>query len=101
MDKGFTMKLKIFGKIFRVLKAKNFSSHYGLRGLFDPDKELIKVDSELIGDQYFITIIHELVHGVIYRTGIDQAKLSEGVEEVICENVAVAIVENFKLTPKN
>lgn len=93
------MRLKIFGSIIRVLKKKDMSQQ-GLRGLYMPKEKLILVDSELLDDDFMQCLVHELVHSVIYRTGIDQAQISAGVEEIICENIATAIIENFTLKAK-
>lgn len=46
------------------------------------------------------TIIHELIHGVFYRTAIYQGEISDDLTEVICDNVATFIVETFDLSPK-
>lgn len=46
------------------------------------------------------TLIHECVHAVFHRSGVTQA-LSNELEEVICENIATMIIENFDLKLKN
>lgn len=46
------------------------------------------------------TILHELIHGVIFRTAIYQGNISEDLIEVICDNVATFITETFDLTIK-
>lgn len=46
------------------------------------------------------TLIHEMTHAVFHRSGVTQA-LSNELEEVICENIATMIIENFDLKLKN
>ena len=94
------MKLNIFGQIIRVLKRRDMIASSGCRGMYRPDEKLIEIDESQVGYEYWHTLVHEIVHSVIYRTGIDQARLDPGVEEILCENVSTAINENFKLTKK-
>ena len=70
----------------------------GACGEYNPHLSIITIDSELVGKQYMHTLIHEIVHSITCRTGIEQAVRESGVLEIISENVATAIVENFKLT---
>ena len=94
------MKLKIFGQMIRVLKEHDLTETQGARGLCFQDKKLIFIDSDLTGDEYLQTLLHEVVHAVIQRTGIHESGLTDEVEEIICDNVATAIVENFKIKIK-
>jgi Zn-dependent peptidase ImmA (M78 family) len=97
MDKGAPMKLSIFGKKVVVKKRRGLASVEGFDGLFFPANDLIVLDADLKGKQLNHVLIHEMIHCVINRTGILQAGLSEGLEEVLCENIATALVENFTL----
>lgn len=92
------MTINIFGQKIRVLKRKNMIRDHGVRGLYEPDLNLISIDAALVGKEFIQTILHELCHSVINRTGITQGMREVGVEEIICENIATALVENFKLT---
>ncbi len=76
------------------------SEQTGARGIFDPTNKLIMVDADLVGDEYTQTVLHELIHSVIHRVGIDQANIGDGVEEILCESISVALVENFKINRK-
>lgn len=91
------MKLNIFGKIIKVLKEKNLSRRTGSRGEFYSRHNLIVIDDKLVNDEFNQTLLHELIHAVISRVSIDQTSLEEGVEEIICDAVATAIIENFKI----
>ena len=80
-----------------VLKEKNLTETQNARGLYFHDKGMIFIDADLTGNDYLQTLLHELIHAVIQRTGIEESGIPEGIEEIICDNVATAIVENFKL----
>jgi hypothetical protein len=92
------MTLNIFGQKIRVLKRKNLARDSGLVGLWEPHIQLISIDADLVGKEYMQCLIHEIIHAVISRTGISQGLREQGVEEIISENVATALIENFKLT---
>lgn len=94
------MTLNIFGQKVRVLKQKNLMSEKGIFGEYNPNTNIITVDSELVGDDFMHTVLHEFCHGVVYRTGIYQALRELGVEEIICENIPRALIENFKIKLK-
>lgn len=56
---------------------------------YDPDFE--NVDQALL---------HENIHAILHRTGIEQTSISEDVVETICENISVFITESYHLKPK-
>lgn len=99
MDRRSTLRLKIFGQIIKVLKKKGLLEK-GYRGMYSPCRQEIVLDASLNRQASDHTLVHELVHAVWNRTGIDQANISPGIEEVLCENVATAITENFTLKLK-
>jgi Zn-dependent peptidase ImmA (M78 family) len=94
------MTLNIFGKKIRVLKKKNLIRDFGARGAYYSKLKLIVIDDEQVGTEHLQTLLHEMVHAVIDRCGIDQAGIGDGVEEIICESVATALIENFTLKPR-
>jgi hypothetical protein len=46
------------------------------------------------------TILHELFHGVFFRTAIYQGEISDDMIEIICDNMATFLVETFDLKLK-
>lgn len=94
------MKLKVFGEEIRVLKEKGLLEK-GMRAYYIPDKKMISIDATLVGKDYFSSLVHELVHVVWRRTGLDQTQIPMQVEEIICENVAIAMIENFEIRFKS
>jgi hypothetical protein len=85
------MKFKIFGKDVPVTVED--ISHLGFDGLFNPKDWTIKIDTNC--EMKFQTCMHELLHGLAFRIGIQQAKIPIEVEELIVENMATVLAENF------
>jgi hypothetical protein len=88
--------LNIFGKGFPIVREDIIGSHNSL-GLFDNEK--IILDISLDGDELIQTELHELIHAVAERTGLTRTSINGDLWEVLCENIARAIVENYKLGP--
>lgn len=89
------MKLKIFGDVVPVYKAKNLES----AGEYHIKEKKIYIQEELVGDQYYETLLHELMEAVFFRCSIYQS-MDHGTKEIFIDCVSKAIVENFKITPK-
>lgn len=68
-------------------------------GLYSHEKKIIVIEKSQIGLVAQHTLLHECVHAIFDRTGINQS-LSSDLEEVICENIATFLVENFHLRDK-
>lgn len=88
--------LLIFGDVYRVIKIRIKG---GIAGDCDSEKKIIKICPKQTQKQKLHTLLHEMNHAVIFRTGIFQA-VDEKVIETISENIATAILENFKLRKK-
>lgn len=91
------MKLNIFGTTYRILKTKGELPIHGASGVCDLENKIIYIASELKGDEYQRVLIHESIHAIINRCSIDQAQLSNDIQEVLCDTIAVALTENFRL----
>ena len=87
--------VKIFGQRFKI---KVMPLH-GYLGLCDRAAKIIYVESNQTESEIYQTLLHEIGHAVIGRTGIVQA-LSPELEEIIVENIATAIIDNFEFIPK-
>lgn len=93
------MKLKIFGELFKLKRSETIETH-GVYGYCDPNKLEIVIDQSLDGTLFLETLIHEIGHAVFYRTGIRQTKMPLEVEEIICENISKALIENLDIKIK-
>lgn len=89
--------LTIFGKHTPIVRTKDLLKSHDAFALFHRDKFFIEIDSSLTGEHYYTTIIHELVHAVVQRAGVYQSGLPHEIEEILAEQISVAIVENFKI----
>jgi len=89
--------LTIFGKHVPVVRTKNLLQDENAFALFHRDKFFIEIDSSLTGNIYYTTLLHELIHSVVQRAGVYQSGLSHEIEEILAEQISVAIVENFKV----
>lgn len=98
------MTLNIFGKKVRVLKKSQLSAdadtELEIAGYYDPVSSVIAIHEKLVGDAFFHTLVHEIAHAVMHRTGVMQSRISPDIQEVLCENIATAITENFTLKQK-
>lgn len=91
------MKRTIFGKDF-PLTFKNLKP-LDLEGRFTGEE--IEIDSSLEGDDSLQTEIHEFFHAVNERLGFIQTSISEDLWEIIIDNYARALIENYEVKPKN
>ncbi len=66
-----------------------------LAGFFDIKKNHIVVHDETDKDT-MKTLIHELVHALIYRSGVAQIITVEA-QEILCESLSHFIYENFDM----
>ncbi|MGL4558317.1 MAG: hypothetical protein ACRCV5_12485 [Afipia sp.] len=93
------MKFNVFGLVVPVIKEKGLSER-GFAGYYDPMKKQIKIDPNQKGLELTHTVLHELGHTLFDRCGILQSKIPPELVEVIVENYATMLVENFRVTPK-
>lgn len=87
--------LKIFGLKFKV-KVAPLS---GILGLCDRLTSTIYIEANQSDTDKMQTLLHEVGHAVFGRVGLVQG-ISPELEEVIVENIATALVENFEIVAK-
>lgn len=86
------MHLKVFGHKIKV-KHKKLKD---LNGEFDYKTNEITIDPEVKGDDYKVTLVHELFHAVLYRCSVNH-QISDDLEEIIVDLLAKSVVENFDI----
>ena len=89
--------LKIFGDIYKVSVLK---LEEGIAGLCSPQTKQILIATNQSKEDAIHTLIHEVGHSVCARTGVRQANFPIDLEEILVENFATAICENFNLSLK-
>lgn len=87
----FGMRIKVVYDHIRSIRTA---------GLWLTEKKVILIDSGLSKDYQDQVLVHEIGHAVFSRVGIEQAKIHKDVEDIIVDNIATAITENFHLVPK-
>lgn len=88
------MKLNVLGEIYAVKREP--IEKQGLMGLCDPNTKTITIAKELVGEEYWSTLIHEMVHARDFELGFDQV-LSAQAMEVNAETMAKVLMKNFAL----
>ena len=89
----------VFGQVFSI----DFGDAEGNIALCDKQTGEITLDENIKDDgidSVSRALLHELVHAVFFRTGLDQTSIDDDLQEVICENIANCIGESFWIIPK-
>ncbi len=86
---------KVFGRLVPIYKRKGLLAE-DTYGYYREDVKEIAVAEELKGEILEHTIIHELFHAVLDRLHIHQ-QLNDEFAEVLIENLAAAVVDNYRL----
>lgn len=87
-------KLTVFGMDFRVCDSHEDSEGYSGYCCFETNT--IYVNPEQPVREQMVTLLHELGHAVFKRCSINQV-VDENIEEIIVDNMAIAICENFQI----
>lgn len=92
------MTLDILGMKVKV-KYSDLNKE-NLCGKYVYDEKTIYVNSTLNRETQHVTLIHEFLHAVFDRAGLTQAKITSDAQEIICDQFAKALTENFKVIKK-
>ena len=96
----------IFGKKFKIvfkdIPGRDDNGEIAFAGQCLRSDGIIIFNSMLswTKEDFLQTLLHEIFHGVIHRTAIVQTALHPQVEEVIVDNIATCLCENFKISFK-
>lgn len=89
------MIINILGKKIKVkyrdMTKENVCGHYIYA------ENLIEINNKMDKETQLITLVHEIIHAVLARSGVHNARISHDVEEIISDQVAKVIIENFIL----
>jgi len=91
--------LNVYGQKIPVKPVKGLSEQ-GVAGVFRYIENDILIDSKLNIKDKEETLLHELGHALINRISLNQV-LGQEVEEIIVDNFAKTILENFTLENKS
>ena len=93
MDSSKT--LHVFGEKYALKRKSGLEKHH-VYGECSPENKEIVVSSKISGDLYYVTVLHEMFHGVEHECSIIQAVPAE-ILEIINDLYAKAVVKNFHL----
>ncbi len=87
----------IYGKSYEIIQEENIKDDDGtsLDGSADLEKAIISITASLKKNEKLQTFMHEFIHVTLRRVGLNQAQLSEDLEEVICESLSTMFTETF------
>ena len=74
--------LKVMGNTVKIIHIKNYLAEANRYGSCYSDDNIIKIDADLNDKDYDYTLKHELLHYVLYKSGISFL-LKDGIEEAI------------------
>lgn len=94
-----SFSLNIFGRKTPVKVVNNLAKDHSLHGLFSKEKNQILIAEDQSKEEAVHTLVHEILHAMSHRGGLSQA-LSHDIEEVLAEQIATVICENFTLSLK-
>ena len=78
---------------------KGLRSEQSVFGLYSSMQKKILIAEDQTKEEAISTLVHESIHALFDRAGVNQSINGE-IEEVIAEQVAIMITENFSLTLK-
>jgi hypothetical protein len=85
----------IYGYKYKVKLDENLIENKNAIGLFQSKPRLISIQKGLDSDTGQRTYLHECVHGVLHRLGVD-ILISNEINEIITEGVSNFIVDEKK-----
>jgi Zn-dependent peptidase ImmA (M78 family) len=85
----------IFGKKIPVIYKKDLFKNHGAFGLYDLEKDIIEIDSDMPDQVKFETLVHEMGHALFKRTGLAFDEAITKHEEHLVEKFSIMFSENF------
>ena len=94
------MEFNVYGQKVKVEKVKNLDEQHNACGAYNPLTKTILIDTRLKKDDLIVTYLHEIIHAMADRLGYSNTGVSFDMEEMIADNIAVMLVENFDIKIK-
>lgn len=88
--------VEICGEIISI-EVKDLGEKHG--GWYHPSENRIEICETLKGADKDVKFLHEFLHGVHDKSSLTQS-IPDGVEEVLVNQTAKALIKNFILTPR-
>jgi Zn-dependent peptidase ImmA (M78 family) len=95
--------LNVFGKAIPLKFQEGLIESEGALAIYDYDSQTITFEARLRTDLkhlFLSTLLHEMGHAIFHRAGLHQATIPVYLEEIITEQFATVLTENFNLTRK-
>jgi Zn-dependent peptidase ImmA (M78 family) len=97
-------KFFIRGKPWLVRRKKSLKNDEGEKcyGLTDVDKNIVYLDSSLVGSSLEYVFCHEYAHALLWECGatVHDGGVSSFVEDIICDAIAYALTEHVTISFK-
>lgn len=92
-------KVKIGWREYRIVQGEHRTADKGgdLYGEIKYEENEIYLYNRLSLDEKAVTLLHEIVHGVLYLSGRNKERNDEGLVTAISENLYQVIKENPEL----
>jgi Zn-dependent peptidase ImmA (M78 family) len=91
-------KVNVLGRVVPIYRLDLGESPF--HAYYDLDNKTITMDSSLKGELFMHVLLHEIGHAIFCRGGLQQTQISHDLQELIVEQFATVIAENFTLKPK-
>ena len=79
-----------------LYKVKDLEKeNLNLYGYYDTNEKTIFINKKLKVDDLKSTILHEEIHAIFDRIGLNQTAHTSDFQEIICESISKFICENY------
>jgi hypothetical protein len=65
-------EVKIGGVVYTIVPDKRLSDEYGILGRARCQVQVIELDADMARDAKAATLLHEVIHAILYQTGHDE-----------------------------
>lgn len=102
MSKGLRRikEVNVLGKRIPIIFSPGLTEKENILAFYDDTKKSITIDDKILDSELVSTLIHEIGHALFFRGGVSQTSILPDVLEMIVEQFALVIDENFELKKK-